>query len=157
MLLVLVGSQSFVQNMLTNEKLVSGLENHESAIASQLPNVAAAAQNPVIIEVDFSKPTGRIRSLQQVHAGPIPRMAGAAQLHEQYKQIGVDYIRTHDVWPFFDIDAVFPKAEADASSEASYNFSSTDLQVQAVKSIGADVFYRLGYSWGRTKYTPNRL
>jgi hypothetical protein len=140
--------------MLTNEKLVSGLESHESAIASQLPNAAAVAQNPVMIEVDFSKLTGRIRSLQQVHAGPIPPAPGAAQLHEQYKRIGVDYVRSHDVWVAYDIDVIFRNMQADPSNELNYNFSSTDLQVVAVKSVGAEVFYRLGYSWGGPSYPP---
>lgn len=128
--------------------LVSIANNCGPAMANLAPNLPASSAKQVTIEIDFSKPIGRIRSLQQVHAGPIPKTKGAAQLHDQYRQIGVDYIRTHDGRPFFDIDVVFPNMQADPSNESSYTFSSTDLQVEAIRSTGAEVFYRLGYTWG---------
>ena len=111
-------------------------------------------QSQVTIELDFSKITGRIRSLQGVNAGPLPQRPGEAQLHNQYKQLGVDYVRTHDVRGAFDINVVFPNMEADPMKESSYDFKSTDLQVEAIRSVGAKVFYRLGYSWGGPSDVP---
>lgn len=111
------------------------------------PKSLTVSEAQVTIEVDYFGPIGRIRSLQQVHSGPIPRQKGAAQLHEQYRQIGVDYIRPMSAGPCFDIDIIFPNTQADPLAESNYDFSATDMHVQAIRSIGAQVFYRLGYSW----------
>ena len=112
-------------------------------------------QNRVTIEVDFSQTVGRIRSLQGINAGPLPQRPLEAALHEQYKQIGVNYVRTHDVRGAFDINVIFPNMRADPLKESSYNFKSTDLQVEAIRSVGAEVFYRLGYSWGGPSDVPS--
>jgi len=109
----------------------------------------------VAIEIDFSRTIGKIRSLQGINAGPLPQKPLEVSLHEQYRQIGVDYVRTHDVPGVFDINVVFPKMQADPSKESSYDFRSTDLQVQAIRSVGAEVFYRLGYSWGGPSDVPS--
>jgi len=153
-LLVLLTTSVWTGNA-SKGMLVSSEEARALATPDLTPGLVSAAESQATIDVDFSKPVGTVKPLQQVHGGPIPRQRGAAQLHEQYKQIGVDYVRPQDNWPFFDIDCIFPRMEADASSEASYNFSSTDPHVRAIKSIGADVFYRLGYSWGGPNTPPS--
>jgi len=112
-------------------------------------------ESQVTIEVDFSKTIGRIRSLQGINAGPLPQRPLEAALHEQYRQIGVNYVRTHDVRGAFDINVIFPNMQADPLKESSYNFKSTDLQVEAIRSVGAQVFYRLGYSWGGPSDVPS--
>ena len=112
-------------------------------------------ESRVTIEVDFSRTIGRIRSLQGINAGPLPQRPLEAPLHEQYKQIGVNFVRTHDVRGAFDINVVFPNMQGDPSKESSYNFKSTDLQVEAIRSTGAEVFYRLGYSWGGPSDVPS--
>lgn len=142
------------QGTSVNRAQASSSRHYDFAKASESTKSLTVSETPVTIEVEYSRPIGRIRSLQQVHAGPIPPLSDAAQLHEQYRQIGVDYVRPHDVWTAYDINIIFPDMNADPSSESNYNFSSTDLQVRAVKSVGADVFYRLGYSWGGPSYPP---
>lgn len=109
--------------------------------------VQISGPNHVTIEADYSKEIGKIRSLQGVNAGPLPLRANEAPLYEQYTQIGVDYVRTHDVWGAFDINVVFPNMQADPSKESSYNFKTTDREIEAIRSTGAQVYYRLGYRW----------
>jgi xylan 1,4-beta-xylosidase len=100
--------------------------------------------------VDFARTIGRIRSFQAVNAGPLPSRGSGPALLEQYRLIGIDYVRTHDDWQAYDIDVIFPSMQADPSSESSYSFASTDYRIKAIESIGAKVFYRLGYSWGNS-------
>ena len=76
-------------------------------------------------------------------------------IRDRYKQIGVNYVRTHDVRGAFDINVIFPNIQADPLKESSYNFKSTDLQVEVIRSVGAEVFYRLGYSWGGPSDVPS--
>lgn len=112
-------------------------------------------ENRVTIDVDYSRTIGKIRSLQGINAGPLPQRPLEAPLLEQYKRIGVNYVRTHDVRGAFDINVIFPDFQADPSKESSYTFKSTDLQVEAIRSVGAEVFYRLGYSWGGPSDVPS--
>jgi len=113
--------------------------------------LSSTSEKQVVITVDFARTVGVIKSLQGVVAGPL--VSGArtgmiiGSLREQYLQIGVDFVRSHDTWGAFDIDIVFPNMQADPSKESSYNFTNTDLHVEAIRSTGAQVFYSLGYSW----------
>jgi len=113
-----------------------------------------ASENRVTIDVDASRTVGRIRSLQGVNGGPVPQGSNFALLYDQYRQIGVDFVRTHDDIAF-DINVVFPNMEADPSNEASYDFGSTDVEVQGIISVGAQILYRLGYSWGERNDVPS--
>jgi len=108
----------------------------------------SVSDNQVKIDVDASGNLGLIRSLQGVNGGPAPRRSDLAPLYEQYRLIGVDFVRTHDSDLAFDISVVFPNMKADPSNEASYDFGSTDLEIQGIVSVGAQILYRLGYSGG---------
>jgi len=108
----------------------------------------SVSDNQVKIDVDASGNLGLIRSLQGVNGGPAPRGSDLAPLYEQYRLIGVDFVRTHDSDLAFDISVVFPNMKADPSNEASYDFGSTDLEIQGIVSVGAQILYRLGYSGG---------
>jgi xylan 1,4-beta-xylosidase len=118
----------------------------------RIHSVGLSSSSEKSIEVNYSETNGRIRSLQGVNGGPYS--FGWPPILEQYRQIGVDYVRTHDVPRAFDIDAVFPHMDADPSEESSYDFRLTDPQVQAILSIHAQVLYRLGYSWGGPNAVP---
>jgi xylan 1,4-beta-xylosidase len=108
----------------------------------------SVSYDQVKIDVDASGNVGWIRSLQGVNGGPVPRGPDVAPLYEQYRSIGVDFVRTHDDYLAFDISVVFPNMKADPSNEASYDFGSTDSEVQGIISVSAQILYRLGYSGG---------
>ena len=101
---------------------------------------------PMPLDVDAANVTGRIRSLQGMNAGPRPQRA-EANLTAQYRDIGVDFVRTHDYYGPCDMHIIFPDWNADPTIEASYNFTSTDKEIWAIEAAGADVVFRLGYSW----------
>ncbi len=135
------------------------------------------------IHVDASQVEGTIRSFQGVNGVPTPIMAGLPDLTEQYKALHIDVIRTHDTMGPTDVSAqfsndnpllawlvpdnsqrakivaagnaanLFPDWNADPDKPESYNFGPTDKVIEGIRATGADVYYRIGRSWG-ADYTP---
>ena len=89
-----------------------------------------------------------------------------------YRQAQIDLVRTHDAYGPGDIDAQFPDAPgalidpertqlsifpnpvADPNDPRSYNFGPTDHLIQSIKSVGAEVIFRLGRSEGSNVEPP---
>lgn len=86
---------------------------------------------------------------------------------EGYRAARIDLIRTHDAYGPGDIDAVFgpkygvpgsviaaergdlvifPRADADPTDPASYNFGPTDKLIASIRGMGAQVIFRIGRS-----------
>lgn len=136
------------------------------------------------LQVDAAKKVGRIRSLQGVNGPPSPEMAGLPNLIEQYKDLRVNQVRTHDCMGPTDIDAkftennpmlawlipdlsqraevvkagnasiIFPDWVVDPEKPESYNFGPTDKVLAAIHAAGAEVYYRIGRSWGANNVNP---
>jgi hypothetical protein len=136
------------------------------------------------LQVDAGKVIGQIRSFQGLNGQPTPVMAGLPNLVEQYKSLHVNMVRTHDMMGPADVDAhfefkgidlawlvpdatqragvveagnkniVFPNPGADPERPESYNFGPTDAVMAAIHSTGAEVYYRVGRSWGSTIEPP---
>jgi len=159
------------------------------ALSLLLVCVIADAQNTQnagfhSVQVDAAKKIGRIRSLQGLNGPPTPEMAGLPNLVEQYKDLRVNQVRTHDYMGPTDIDAqftennpmlvwlipdlpqragvvkagnasiIFPEWRADAEKPESYNFAPTDRVLAAIRATGAEVYYRIGRSWGANNVNP---
>jgi len=149
----------------------------------------AAAQNTPhgdlrSVQVDAAKVVGRIRSLQGLNGPPSPIMKGLPNLIEQYKDLRVNQVRTHDYMGPTDIDAqftlnnpmlawlipnpsqragvvkagnasiIFPDWDADPEKPESYNFGPTDNVLAAIHATRAEVYYRIGRSWGANNVNP---
>jgi xylan 1,4-beta-xylosidase len=149
----------------------------------------AFAQSPATanfrsLSVDAGKSIGEIRSFQGLNGIPSPVMAGLPDLIQQYKNLRVNQVRTHDVMGPTDIDAhftqddallkwlvpddaqragvvkagnasiIFPDWSADPENPSSYNFASTDTVLAAIHATGAEVYYRIGRSWGAQPDPP---
>jgi xylan 1,4-beta-xylosidase len=117
-----------------------------------------------IIKVDCRESLGNIRSLQGVNNGPIP-WNEYYDFSEDYKEMGVDWVRLHDLhgslgngddnWVgAVDIHYIFHRFKADPNNPENYDFKRTDLHIQSIKDTGADIIYRLGYSWGTINQPP---
>ncbi len=136
------------------------------------------------LHVDAGKITGEIHSFQGMNGMPAPIMAGLPGLVRQFKELRVSMVRTHDVMGPTDIDAkfeftnknladlipgpvqragvvkagnasiIFPDENADSEKPASYNFGPTDKMLAAVHASGAEVYYRIGRSWGANTNPP---
>ena len=152
--------------------------------------VSAFAQDTTHAEfrsfkVDAGKVIGEIRSFQGLNGPPSPVMAGLPNLVQQYKDLRVDQVRTHDFMGPTEIDSKFllgnglltwlipnhaqrtdvvkagnasiilPDWAADPEKPESYNFAPTDKVIAAIRASGAEVYYRIGRSWGANSNPPD--
>src|ERR1700756_288580 len=135
------------------------------------------------IHVEASRVKGKIRSFQGVNGTPPPIMENLPDLTQQYKDLRIDMVRTHDTMGPTDVDAyystdnlslawlvpdaerraklvaagnraaIFPDWNADPGKPESYNFGPSDKFVNGIRDAGAEVYYRIGRSFG-ADYTP---
>jgi len=136
------------------------------------------------LHIDAGKVTGEIRAVQGLNGIPSPVMAGLPNLVEQYRNLRVPQVRTHDVMGPTEIDPhfkladpllawlipddaqragvvktgnasiIFPDWSADPEKAASYHFEASDKVIAAIKASGAEVYYRIGRSWGAQIQPP---
>ncbi|MGA7375062.1 MAG: hypothetical protein WBW36_01855 [Candidatus Sulfotelmatobacter sp.] len=136
------------------------------------------------LQVDAGKVIGEIRSFQGLNGPPSPVMAGLPNLVEQYKELRINQVRTHDAMGPSEIDSkfvidngelawlipdkaqragvveagndsiIFPNWRADPEKPESYNFLPTDKMIAAIRASGAEVYYRIGRSWGANVNPP---
>ena len=136
------------------------------------------------LQIDAGKVIGEIHSFQGLNGPPTPVMAGLPNLVDQYRDLRVDQVRTHDfmgpteidsrfeyrnsglAWliPDFDQRAsvvragnaaiIFPDPNADPENPKSYNFGPTDKVLAAIRATGAEIYYRVGRSWGAHTSPP---
>lgn len=144
---------------------------------------AAMAQNRNVT-VDAADVTGTIRPLEGVNGGPAPAMEDLPNLEKQYRWALIDMVRTHDYMgpteldSVFDFDnqtlawlipdptqrkklviagnasTIFPDWSADPENPASYRFGPTDQAIAAIVASGAQVYYRVGRSFGARTNPP---
>jgi hypothetical protein len=128
--------------------------------------------------IDAGKVIGEIRSFQGLNGPPSPVMADLPNLVQQYKELHINMVRTHDFMGPTEIDShftednallawlipdaaqragvvkagnasiIFPDWNADPEKPESYNFGPTDKVLAAIHDSGAEVYYRIGRSWG---------
>ncbi len=150
---------------------------------------AAFAQSPSnaefrSLQVDAGHVIGEIRSFQGLNGPPTPLMTGLPSLLQQYKDLHVSQVRTHDLMGPSEIDSkfeqsngelawlipdstqragvvkagnasiIFPDERADPEKPASYNFAPTDKVLAAIRATGAEIYYRIGRSWGANINPP---
>jgi hypothetical protein len=68
------------------------------------------------LHVDAGKLTGTIRSFQGLNGPPSPLMAGLPSLVQQYKNLRVNQVRTHDLMGPTEIDSKFEEANGENSA-----------------------------------------
>jgi beta-xylosidase len=137
-----------------------------------------------VLKVDAGTTSGIIRSFQAVNGQPTPMIPGLPNVVQQYREMRIDMVRTHDMMGPADIDArfslsvpgliwlipnleqrtaivkngnassIFPDWSADPEAPASYNFGPTDKVIEAIRGIGAEIYYRIGRSWGANADLP---
>lgn len=136
------------------------------------------------LSVDAGKTIGRIRSFQGVNGSPLPVMPGLPNLVQQYRDLRIDQVRTHDLMGPTEIDSrytyregklvalipdpvlrmrvveagngsiIFPDWNADPEKPESYRFGPSDKVIAAIRASGAEVYYRIGRSWGADTAPP---
>lgn len=101
-----------------------------------------------VIQLDCTDLAGVIRPFAEINDGPLPikNEPAYADLTEQYHQIGITTIRTHDLFGPTDITTIFPDWSADPTIESNYDFGTSDQHISSMIDAGCQVFYRLGES-----------
>ncbi|MDY3070829.1 MAG: hypothetical protein SOW68_00980, partial [Eubacteriales bacterium] len=108
------------------------------------------------ITVDFDAGKGAVRPLHGVNNGP-KTVCFTCDTSALFREAGIPFCRLHDTeYPFgsgafVDIPCIFRDFDADPDDPASYDFSQTDLYIQAILDVGAKPIYRLGVS---IEHTP---
>ncbi len=96
----------------------------------------------------------RVWPLNGVNAGPghmnDPALAGVV-LTDQYRDMGVPLVRTHDYYGPCDLSAVFPWGWGPHAvlPAGTYRFDDTDRVIQEIRDTGCEVMFRLGESWDK--------
>ena len=115
------------------------------------------SSNTILIKLDCSNISGMIRPYSDINDGPTPikNEAKYADLTEQYQDIGITSIRTHDLFGPTDMTTIFPDWSADPTNESNYHFETSDPFITSMIQAGCQVFYRLGESAGQNQTLRN--
>jgi len=105
-------------------------------------------QQPVLL-VDPETPLGPMKPVNGVNNGPFC-LDGIYDFSPEFAAAAFADVRTHDPnYPcrnVCDINAVFPREDADPDDPASYDFTRTDHYLKTIRDAGCTVTYRLGYT-----------
>lgn len=131
-------------------------------IASNLLSILVVAWSAVLcpgqvtINIGPDLPGASIRPLLGVNAGPTPAgERGNADLTSQYRDIGVNSIRTHDYYGAMDMAVIYPNPKADPDDPSSYDFRLSDAIYRAILEGGFEPYLRLGDSYNNVRPVTN--
>lgn len=108
------------------------------------------------VTVDVNSVVGKIKPMNGVNNGPAgPFGEGNSQCrdnYETYRAAHIPFARTHDAAfsesygseHTVDITAVFPDFSRKADDPSAYHFEITDWYLKRIRSMGTEVFFRLG-------------
>lgn len=101
-----------------------------------------------MISLDGTQTNGVIKPYAEINCGPAPisYIENSVDLTNQYQDIGINFIRTHDFFGPTDVSTIFPDWDANPYEEESYNFTSSDEMITPIINTDCKVFYRLGES-----------
>ena len=133
---------------------ISGGEDAWRALCAQIREAAAKAPPPgtlppVAVSIDPSRVLGPVKPVNGVGQPPLLGLRKYSML-PLLKEAGVPFSRLHDVGGMFgrgifvDIPNLFRDFDADENDPANYDFTFTDLLVNALVENGVEPFFRLG-------------
>jgi hypothetical protein len=130
--------------------------------------------------VDAASQIGTLRSYQGVNGPGQPVFPDLHNVEAEYRELGVDLVRLHDLTGLADIDAdfrnppvswetvvtpelrgeasdrsMFPDWSRDPEDPASYNFGPTDEFINRIIANGAEIYFRIGRSIGSNATPPS--
>ena len=137
-----------------------GAPPQQAATTAPAATTTPAATGQADAAVTIGATTGgTIRPLLGVNTGPLPAGTdpGNADLTTQYKQYGVNLVRTHDYYGPLDMSVMYPDRTRDPAAASSYDFSSSDSAWKSITEGGFEPYFRLGDSWNDAKPPANAL
>ncbi|RLF19148.1 MAG: hypothetical protein DRZ82_06735 [Thermoprotei archaeon] len=105
----------------------------------------------VEIKIDPVKVLGKFKDLRGVNCGTLSPSGWdkriTLDLTDKYLRLGIKIIRFHDLYPFDELDYIFPNPNADPTDPKNYNFAELDRHVEAAFKVADIVIFRIGYDW----------
>lgn len=130
------------------------------AVASMAYGIVRVQHEPVpqtygegvkSLQVNCAARAGLIRPLLGTNRGPVnwpsDPVAPVWDFAENFREFGIESIRSHDFYGPTDWWVIFPDFTADADAAESYDFTSSDERIAPILDAGFECFYRLGTSW----------
>ncbi len=107
-----------------------------------------AVARPATYTVDAGSPGREVSPLNGVNAGPghMKHLPGA-NFADQYRQMGIPLVRTHDYYGPCDLSQIFPWLYGSPAVRRFPRFSETDATIAEIEAAGCQVLFRLGESW----------
>ncbi len=121
-----------------------------AALALSTPLWTAAEPH---LTVDANDLVAHVTPLSGVNCGPLEARGPleGQVLEEQYREMGIPLVRTHDMYGPCDFETIFPSSltgwSAAPYDHSNYDFDWSDEAVEAIEGAGAEVMFRLGHSW----------
>ncbi|MBN1860595.1 MAG: hypothetical protein JW840_03945 [Candidatus Thermoplasmatota archaeon] len=111
-------------------------------------NQFLSADDTIVVHLDCERVSGMIRPFGHINDGPAPikNEASYTDLSDQYQEIGITAIRTHDLFGPTDITTIFSNLSADPTDASNYHFETSDPLITRMIEAGTQIFYRLGES-----------
>lgn len=97
--------------------------------------------------VDLNQPTSTFNNLLLGTNSSPKRPNSSNDFSNFFEEIGIQEVRTHDIFNSCDINVVFPDFSADPLDSNAYDFTATDEVIQSIIDVNAKPFFRLGYSF----------
>ena len=128
--------------------LVSSLIQIASGNEQESISIDIHSQTNKSIKLYCNQINGFINHFGGINCGPIPNhnTKDGVDLTDQYIDIGIDHVRTHDFNGPTDVSSIFPDFSKDPFLESSYDFHKSDIYITGIINAGCRVFYRLGES-----------
>ncbi len=101
------------------------------------------------ISIDFGKSAGPVKPVHSTGQGPL-LFGPDFSMFRYLKEAGVPYARLHDVGGMFgqnlwvDIPNIFRDFDAEENDPKNYDFTFTDLYLEALVENGVEPYFRLG-------------
>lgn len=144
------GDASAGRNFLTLYTTSTKLPTQNETVAFIWNNIADEG-DPLarLLLITVGDPLGKsIPPLLGVNAGPTPQgESGNVDVTIPYQTMGVNAVRTHDLYGPLDMSVMYPDRSKDPQLAASYNFTSSDIAYDAIISGGFEPYLRIGDSY----------
>ncbi len=103
--------------------------------------------DPATIVIDAETVEGIVKPFLGVNAGPY-KFGEPENTHvsEQYRDLGINMVRTHGFQGPLDFKTIYPDTHADPNDPASFDFKSSDLAARMIHDNGHEIYFRIGNS-----------
>ncbi len=100
-----------------------------------------------LIQIDASSIEDAVKPFLGVNAGPFEfGEPENTHLPDQYRDLGINMVRTHGFQGPLDFKTIYPNETADPSDPASFNFHISDVAAQMIHDNGHEIYFRIGNS-----------